>query len=125
MKKEKVRVTMFVSDCDLAIDFYCNKTQLFSLSFDTDFGAFRYIVAEFMHNETFEIQFIEKESYKPEPCQLGEGHFGFCVPEVEQTIQHFKKQNICFESVEAPTGTQIQLKDPFGYELCLSEDIHN
>ena len=120
---QSIQFSIFVTDYDKAIEFYCHQTQLFELDFDSDFGSFRHVIIYSKNNPSLRFRLHLKSNFKNIDCDIDEVHFSLDIDNYNEMISNFNSNKIDFESIEAPYGRQLIINDPFGLKICLTEII--
>jgi catechol 2,3-dioxygenase-like lactoylglutathione lyase family enzyme len=123
-----VTLVLWVDDYDKAIDFYCEKTQLFYLVANTTGSGLRNVVLRYQR-PTAPFEFVLYLATNTEQLKLVGRQCGdttLLILPVENCIEVFNKLNgigVVFigEPIELPYGVQASFNDPFGNKICLSE----
>ncbi|MFO0863946.1 MAG: VOC family protein [Gemmataceae bacterium] len=126
----EVSLTLLVSDYDLAIQFYVHSLGLFEVVKNIDFGAGRRLVEiRFLDPEVhFSIAFIKPFNFDQQLVGRQGGTEVFLVLPVRglaDMVQTIVDKGIVVSTpfVALPYGDQLIIKDPFGNQISLFDEI--
>jgi hypothetical protein len=123
-----VTLTLWVDDYDKAINFYCEKTQLFTLVANTAGPGLRNVVLEYKRR-TAPFRLVVHLATNAELSSLvgrqGGDRAIFVLP-VDNCLDSYHRLlhlGVTFtgEPIQLAYGCQVTLIDPFGNKVCLSE----
>ncbi|VTR97048.1 VOC family protein [Tuwongella immobilis] len=123
-----VAMTFWVDDYDKAINFYCEKTQLFTLVANTSGPGLRNVVLEY-NRPSAPFELVVHLATNAELSSLvgrqGGDRAIFVLP-VDNCLDSYHRlqhSGVTFtgEPIQLPYGCQVTLIDPFGNKVCLSE----
>lgn len=118
MIKKVSHISIFVTDQNIAFDFYSNKLGLI-LHTDAAFGTERWLTLTTKEDKEFEICLILSKDFKPHSAPI----LAFLTDDCYKEFEDLKSKGVQFlsEPKDEPWGIGTTFKDPFGNLLYLNQ----